>query len=229
MPKSSASSISDRMSADPQHRLGRDAGVVQAAPADAVLLHDGGLHPELRGADRRHVAARPRADDDAVVRALGHGRRTLATVCSAGQRWPGGRHLHPRHRPGRASRTASRRTAMIATAQQRRPRRLRGHEQRAAPAQMIVDAEQRLERQHRPVARAPHADGGGEHHAAKTTRRERGSSPRTSQPASAATMFADAEHQRRRPPRPSTRAAARPAASGSSWRARARVPLAARA
>ena len=37
---------------DAQHRLRRDAGVVQAAPADGVLLDHRGLHPELRGPDR---------------------------------------------------------------------------------------------------------------------------------------------------------------------------------
>ena len=46
---------------DAQHGLGRDAGVVQAAAADRVLLDHGGLHPELGGADRGHVAARARS------------------------------------------------------------------------------------------------------------------------------------------------------------------------
>ena len=59
---------------DAQDRLGRDAGVVQAAPADPVGLDDRGLHAELRGADGGHVAARAGADDDAVVGALRHGR-----------------------------------------------------------------------------------------------------------------------------------------------------------
>ena len=72
-PESPASSISESMSADAQHGLGRDAGVVQAAAADLVLLHHGGLHPELGGADRRHVAAGAGADDDAVVLGFGHG------------------------------------------------------------------------------------------------------------------------------------------------------------
>ena len=73
MPNSSASSISDEDVGDAQHRLGGDAGVVQAAPADRVLLDHRGLHAELGGADRGDVAARPGADDDAVVGALGHG------------------------------------------------------------------------------------------------------------------------------------------------------------
>src|SRR3954471_6342047 len=55
-----------------QHGLGRDAGVVQAAPADHVLLDHGGLHAELGGADRGDVAARTRADDDAVVLGVSH-------------------------------------------------------------------------------------------------------------------------------------------------------------
>ena len=57
---------------DAQDRLGRDAGVVQAAPADAVLFDDGGLHPELGGADRGHVAAGPRPDHHAVVSGISH-------------------------------------------------------------------------------------------------------------------------------------------------------------
>ena len=43
---------------DAQDGLGRDAGVVQAAAADDVLLDHGGLHPELGGADGGDVAAR---------------------------------------------------------------------------------------------------------------------------------------------------------------------------
>ena len=49
-----------------EDRLGGDAGDVEAASADAVALHDGGAHPELRGADRGHVATRSGADNDAV-------------------------------------------------------------------------------------------------------------------------------------------------------------------
>ena len=56
---------------DAQHRLRRDAGVVEAAAADDVLLDDGGLHAELGRADRRHVPARPGSDDDAVVELSG--------------------------------------------------------------------------------------------------------------------------------------------------------------
>jgi hypothetical protein len=55
-----------------QHRLGRDAGDVEAAPADDVLLDDGGLHAELGGADGGDVATRARADDDAVVLGVSH-------------------------------------------------------------------------------------------------------------------------------------------------------------
>ncbi len=60
-----------------QHGLGGDAGVVEAAPADHVLLDHGGAHPQLGGADGGDVAAGTGADDDAVVGALGHGRERL--------------------------------------------------------------------------------------------------------------------------------------------------------
>ena len=56
---------------DAQDGLGRDAGVVEAAAADLVLLDDGGLHPELGGADRGDISTRPGADNDAVI-LLGH-------------------------------------------------------------------------------------------------------------------------------------------------------------
>src|SRR5690606_21984496 len=49
-----------------QQRLGRDAPPVQADAAEGVALDDGGLHAELRGADRRDVAARAGADHDDV-------------------------------------------------------------------------------------------------------------------------------------------------------------------
>ena len=44
-----------------QERLGRDARLVEAAPAGVALLDHGGLHPELGGADGGHVAARARS------------------------------------------------------------------------------------------------------------------------------------------------------------------------
>ena len=50
-----------------QHRLGRDAGVVEAAAAGLVALDDGGLLAELGGADRGDVAAGAAADHDHVV------------------------------------------------------------------------------------------------------------------------------------------------------------------
>ena len=40
-----------------QDGLGRDACVVQAAAADGILLHHGGLEAKLGGTDRRDVAA----------------------------------------------------------------------------------------------------------------------------------------------------------------------------
>ena len=54
-----------------QQRLGRDAAPVQADAAQMLALDQRHLHLELRGADRRHVAARAAADDD-QVEALGH-------------------------------------------------------------------------------------------------------------------------------------------------------------
>jgi hypothetical protein len=45
-----------------QHRVSGDARVVQAPSPDAVLFDDRGPQPELGGADRRDVAARPRSD-----------------------------------------------------------------------------------------------------------------------------------------------------------------------
>ena len=50
-----------------QHGLGRNAGVVEAAAAGLVALDDGRLLAQLRGADRRDVAAGPTADHDHVV------------------------------------------------------------------------------------------------------------------------------------------------------------------
>ena len=64
---------------DAQDGLGGDAGVVEAAAADGVLLDHGGAHPELGGADGGDVAARSRADDDAVVGALRHGREEASS------------------------------------------------------------------------------------------------------------------------------------------------------
>ena len=55
-----------------QDGLGGDAGVVQAAAADRVLLDHGRLHPELGGTDGGHVAAGAGADHDAVVRGFWH-------------------------------------------------------------------------------------------------------------------------------------------------------------
>jgi hypothetical protein len=60
-----------------QDGLRGNTGVVQAPSADLVLLDDGGLHPELGGADRRDVTTRPGADNDAV-KLLGHKALTLA-------------------------------------------------------------------------------------------------------------------------------------------------------
>jgi hypothetical protein len=54
--------------------LGRDAAPVEARAAQLLLLDDGGLEAELRGADRGNVAARAGAHDDELkVLAIGHG------------------------------------------------------------------------------------------------------------------------------------------------------------
>ena len=50
-----------------QHRLRRDAGVVEAAPAGLVALDHGGLLAQLGGSNRRHVATGAASDHDHVV------------------------------------------------------------------------------------------------------------------------------------------------------------------
>jgi len=62
----------------PQDRLGRDAGLVETAAADVLLLDDRRLHAELGSADRGHVAPRAGADHDAVVLGFGHPASTLS-------------------------------------------------------------------------------------------------------------------------------------------------------
>ena len=49
-----------------QQRLGRDAAPVEADAAEMLALDHGDLHSELRGADRRDIAAGAAADDDQV-------------------------------------------------------------------------------------------------------------------------------------------------------------------
>ena len=58
-----------------QHGLRGDARIVEAAATHDVTLDDRGLHPELGRADGGDVAPGPRADDDAVVGGVRHGRR----------------------------------------------------------------------------------------------------------------------------------------------------------
>src|SRR3954452_2468938 len=50
-----------------QKRLCRNAAPVQADAAEMLALHHRRLETELRGADRRDIAARPAADDEDVV------------------------------------------------------------------------------------------------------------------------------------------------------------------
>ena len=69
-----------------EHRLRRDAGVVEAAPARLVLLDDGRLQAELGGADRRDVPAGTTADHD-YVEGFGHAFDSIETPpgrCSTG-------------------------------------------------------------------------------------------------------------------------------------------------
>src|SRR5262249_45457901 len=49
-----------------QQRLGRDAAPVEADAAEIGALDNRGLEAKLRGADRRHVSAWPRSDNDHV-------------------------------------------------------------------------------------------------------------------------------------------------------------------
>ena len=51
-----------------QQRLGRDAAPVEADAAKVLALDDRGLEAELGRADRGHIAARPGAEHDDVVR-----------------------------------------------------------------------------------------------------------------------------------------------------------------
>src|SRR3546814_5539890 len=55
-----------------QQRLGRDAAPVEADAAEVRALHHRGLQLQLRGADRRHIAARPAADNDHIVIRISH-------------------------------------------------------------------------------------------------------------------------------------------------------------
>src|SRR5439155_24771037 len=51
-----------------EQRFGRDAAPQQARPAERPLfLDDGGFQPELRGANRGHIAAGPGADHNEVI------------------------------------------------------------------------------------------------------------------------------------------------------------------
>ena len=79
-----------------EQRLGRDAAAQRAGAAElGVLLHQRHLHPELRGADRRHVAAGAAADDHQVLVERGGGsrarRRGLGRRRGAAAGWRGGR------------------------------------------------------------------------------------------------------------------------------------------
>ena len=144
-----------------QHRLRRDAGLVQAAAADVVLLHHGRLQAELRGADRGHVAAGTRSDHDAVVFAApASGRVRLSNERGSAARASGcapspspGTRRAFRRRPGSTTRISA--EPMLARLEQRQRRE---HDR---------DAEQRLHAEHRPVAAPPHAP--GDHGGSRTT------------------------------------------------------------
>src|SRR5262245_43883724 len=55
-----------------QQRLGRDATPVQENADQIIARHDRGLKAELRCTDRRHVAARTRANDHHVEGGVSH-------------------------------------------------------------------------------------------------------------------------------------------------------------
>src|SRR6185437_131249 len=75
-----------------QQRLGRDAAPVEADAAEMLALDHRRLHAELRGADRRDIAARPAAENEGIE----------GCVC---QKWSPVAVATPRHpRPPAASR-----------------------------------------------------------------------------------------------------------------------------
>ena len=193
MPNSAASSISRDDVRDAQHRLGRDAGVVEAAPADLVLLHDGGLHAELGRADRRHVPARPGTDDDAVVSALRHGGAEASRRGSRGAAPGAGSGPSTRIR----NQNSGPATAMIAEAE-RAPRR------GSTATSRLSDGEDDRDRRAAPRSRAPPSS------AAATCRRPRRASARRR----SATPAVDGLLRRR--PRSRRRAATRLATAMSS-------------
>src|SRR4029079_472491 len=55
-----------------QERLGGDAPDVEAHPAPVLGLDHRSLEPQLRGADRRHVAAKTSTEEDNIE--VSHGR-----------------------------------------------------------------------------------------------------------------------------------------------------------
>ena len=74
-----------------EQRLGRNAAPQQARAAERLLLlDDGDFQPELRGADRGHIAAGAGADHDDVV-FVGHGSSRVRRVSLAASTRTGGR------------------------------------------------------------------------------------------------------------------------------------------
>ena len=155
------------------------------------------------GTARRSTSATPRRP--AAARST-RGRPALGHL-DAGERF----HQEPEHRPGAARRSQSRaaRRARSRPSQQQRP----DHDQQR---------EQRLEAEHRPVARAPHADRHRSHQRGVGERAGVARSlPWTSTPARTA-RSSTPPCPSRSPPRSSRPAAARPRSSGTSPRARCR-------
>ena len=140
-----------------QHRLRRDAGVVEAASAGLVHLDDRGLLAELGGADGGVVAARTAADDD-HVEGISHAfdsiRRALSCRASS--------------RPGRCGiwiraialimKKKSAPAPAISTVVPR-PQSTRSPAISPSERGDQDDHQQRLEAEHRPVARPPHPPG----------------------------------------------------------------------
>src|SRR3954453_11184842 len=121
----------------PKDRLGGEAGLVEAAPADVALLDHRRLEPELGSPDRADVAAGPGTDHDAVVAGLGHGARQTSGAYPPGSLRPEGRTLQvPLDREVRGPRGLDLRDPQVAD----QPRVEAGPRDRSTP---VVDIDPR--------------------------------------------------------------------------------------
>src|SRR5271169_3777898 len=57
-----------------QQRLGRDTAPIEADAAEMLAFDECGFEPELGGADRRDIAARPAAQNHQIEPSFGHRR-----------------------------------------------------------------------------------------------------------------------------------------------------------